>query len=123
MLAVDADGSGELDFKEFLSLLLKLKRDDTPDEHLERVFITIAHELALDACGNDTYARAEVEKRQPMSYLYEELPVEVLKDMLCREGPEPLDEAEALAMLREADADGNGSVSLDELRRALLGSS
>lgn len=122
-LAVDADGSGEIDFKEFLHLLLKLKRDDTPEEHLERCFVTLARDLELEKLHPDDQAgRDAVLAQPPEAYLYAELPVDSLASLL-QACDEPLDDGEVSALLREADADGNGSVSLDELRRALLGSS
>ena len=86
---VDEDGSGEIEFPEFLSLMQKkLAQAESPDEMKEAFRI-------FDRDGSGTVTASE------------------LKYVMNNLG-ESVDEAMVEEMIREADADGDGELSFSD---------
>jgi len=93
---VDADGSGTIDFPEFLALMAKkMKETDTEEELIEafRVF---------DRDGNGLISAAEL--RHVMINLEKKLTDEEVDEMI-----------------READIDGDGHINYEEFVRMMTG--
>jgi len=84
MTAMDTDGSGSVDFNEFLAMMTRMKADMLRDQF--KIF---------DKDGDGFISTEE------------------LKEVLVKLGVMMTD-AEAEAMIREADADGDGRVSWSE---------
>ncbi|KAL7308702.1 hypothetical protein PS15m_011872 [Mucor circinelloides] len=92
---VDADGNGNIDFEEFLNLVKDLKSGGKDTDDLREAF------KVFDADGNGVIDRSEL--RKVMSSLNENLTEEELD-----------------AMIKEADANGDGQISFDEFK-AMMG--
>ncbi|CAO0792951.1 unnamed protein product [Mucor circinelloides] len=92
---VDADGNGHIDFEEFLNLVKDLKSGGKDTDDLREAF------KVFDADGNGVIDRSEL--RKVMSSLNENLTEEELD-----------------AMIKEADANGDGQISFDEFK-AMMG--
>ena len=93
---VDADGSGSIDFPEFLSLMArKMKESDTNEELVEAFKV-------FDDSGNELISAVEL--RRVMTNLGEKLT-----------------EAEVDEMIREADVDGDGYINFQEFVSMMLG--
>ncbi|EPB84209.1 calmodulin [Mucor circinelloides 1006PhL] len=92
---VDADGNGHIDFEEFLNLVKDLKSGGKDTDDLREAF------KVFDADGNGVIDRSEL--RKVMSSLNEKLTEEELD-----------------AMIKEADANGDGQISFDEFK-AMMG--
>jgi len=93
---VDADGSGTIDFNEFLAMMEKkaLNSGDT-EEELKEAF------KVFDKDGNGFISAAEL--RHVMTNLGEKLTDEEVEEMI-----------------READMDGDGQVNYDEFVKMML---
>ncbi len=86
---LDADGSGAIDFKEFLDMMTARMSDRDTREDIEKVFKLFDH---------DKGGRISI------------------KDLrrVAQELGETMDDAELLEMIERADSDGDGLVSLDD---------
>lgn len=87
MRQIDSDGSGEVDFDEFLALMA----NNAPDEEAE----ILAAFQVFDADGSGSISASEL--RHVMANLGEKLSDEELEEMI-----------------READTDGDGEISIEE---------
>jgi calmodulin len=85
---VDADGNGTIDFPEFLTMMARKMKDTDINEELMQAF------KVFDKDGSGTISAAE------------------LKAVMANLG-ERLSDAEVDEMMREADTDGNGSISYE----------
>jgi calmodulin len=86
---VDADGSGTIDFPEFLKMMANKVKDEASEEEIRETF------RVFDKDGNGYVSPAE------------------LRHVLSNIG-EKLNEDEIDEMIREADADGDGSINYEE---------
>merc|ERR1711990_505531 len=86
---VDADGSGTIDFPEFLNLMAKKMKDTDSEEEIREAF------RVFDKDGNGYISSAEL--RHVMTNLGEKLTDEEVDEMI-----------------READIDGDGQVNYEE---------
>ena len=92
---VDADGSGTIDFKEFLGLMArKMKETDTEEELIEAFKV-------FDRDGNGLISAHE------------------LRFVMTTAG-EQLSEDEIEEMIREADVDGDGYIDYEEFVRMMM---
>ena len=87
MRQIDSDGSGEVDFDEFLAMMAK----NAPDEEAE----VLAAFQVFDADGSGSISASEL--RHVMANLGEKLSDEELEEMIL-----------------EADTDGDGEISIEE---------
>ena len=92
---VDMDGSGTIDFKEFLCLMVKKMRGSDTEEELLEAF------KVFDRDGNGFITTHEL--RNIMNNLGEGLE------------PEEIEE-----MIKEADTDGNGQIDYDEFVKMMM---
>merc|ERR1711920_889036 len=92
---VDADGSGTIDFAEFLSLMSKKMKDADSEEELMEAF------KVFDKDGNGFISAAEL--RHVMTNLGEKLTEEEVDEMI-----------------KEADFDGDGQVNYDEFVKMMI---
>ena len=92
---VDNDGSGTIDFAEFLSLMSKKMKDADSEEELMEAF------KVFDKDGNGFIS--SVELRHVMTNLGEKLTDDEVDEMI-----------------READVDGDGQVNYDEFVKMML---
>ena len=92
---VDADGSGTIDFAEFLSLMSKKMKDADSEEELMEAF------KVFDKDGNGFISAAEL--RHVMTNLGEKLTEEEVDEMI-----------------KEADFDGDGQVNYDEFVKMMM---
>merc|ERR1711988_1088257 len=92
---VDNDGSGTIDFAEFLSLMSKKMKDADSEEELMEAF------KVFDKDGNGFIS--SVELRHVMANLGEKLTDDEVDEMI-----------------READVDGDGQVNYDEFVKMML---
>ncbi|NXG04775.1 CALMS protein, partial [Sakesphorus luctuosus] len=95
---VDTDGSGTVDFAEFLSLMATRMKDRDGQEEEEEIREAFR---VFDRDGNGYVSAAEL--RHVMTHLGERLTDE-----------------EVAELLREADADNDGKVSYEELVRMMM---
>ena len=92
---VDNDGSGTIDFAEFLSLMSKKMKDADSEEELMEAF------KVFDKDGNGFIS--SVELRHVMTNLGEKLTDDEVDEMI-----------------READVDGDGQVNYDEFVKMMI---
>lgn len=92
---VDADGSGTIDFPEFLSLMARKMKDTDTEEELVEAF------KVFDRDGNGLISAAEL--RHVMTNLGEKLTDEEVDEMI-----------------READVDGDGHINYEEFVRMMM---
>ncbi|XP_062203323.1 uncharacterized protein LOC133905527 [Phragmites australis] len=92
---VDADGSGAIDFHEFLTLLARKMRDAGADDELREAF------RVFDQDQNGFISRDE------------------LRHVLENLG-ERLSDEELAEMLREADVDGDGQINYTEFAKVMM---
>eukprot|EP00915_Cephaloidophora_sp_WS-2016_P002572 GHVH01003450.1.p1 GENE.GHVH01003450.1~~GHVH01003450.1.p1 ORF type:complete len:151 (+),score=41.48 GHVH01003450.1:52-504(+) len=92
---VDVDGSGSIDFSEFLSLMARKMKDTDSEDELREAF------KVFDRDGNGFISAAEL--RHVMTNLGEKL------------SDEEVDE-----MIREADIDGDGQINYVEFVRMMV---
>ncbi|CEP11988.1 hypothetical protein [Parasitella parasitica] len=93
---VDADGNGNIDFDEFLSLVKSFKQEEGDTNDLQEAF------RVFDADGNGMIDRSELQK--------------VMLSL-----NENLSEEEIDAMINEADVNGDGQISFDEFKEMMGG--
>uniref|UniRef100_A0A7S1PFY3 Calmodulin n=1 Tax=Percolomonas cosmopolitus TaxID=63605 RepID=A0A7S1PFY3_9EUKA len=93
---VDADGSGTIDFAEFLNLMGRKMRDTDTEEEINEAF------KVFDKDGNGYISAAEL--RHVMTNLGEKLTDEEVDEMI-----------------READVDGDGSINYEEFVKLMIG--
>ena len=93
---VDADGSGTIEFPEFLNLMAKKMQDTDSEDELVEAF------KVFDKDGNGFISAAEL--RHVMTNLGEKL-----------------NEEEVDEMIREADQDGDGQVNYEEFVKMMMG--
>ncbi|CAL4944056.1 unnamed protein product [Urochloa decumbens] len=93
--AVDADGTGTIDFHKFLNLMARKLKDTDSEEKLREAFDVIDKD-------QDGYISA-TELRQVMTNLGEKVTDQEVEEMM-----------------READTDGDGRVSFEEFKRRML---
>ncbi|KDE04550.1 calmodulin [Microbotryum lychnidis-dioicae p1A1 Lamole] len=86
---VDADGNGQIDFPEFLTMMARKMKDTDSEEEILEAF------KVFDKDGNGSISSAE------------------LKHVMTNLG-EKLTEDEVAEMIREADADGDGQINYNE---------
>ncbi|KAJ6656349.1 hypothetical protein lerEdw1_003852 [Lerista edwardsae] len=91
---LDADGSGTVDFPEFLSLMAKKIKNSEGEEEIREAF------RVFDKDGNGFISAAEL--RHIMTNLGEKLTSEEVEDMI-----------------KEADIDGDGQVNYEEFLRIM----
>ena len=87
--AVDADGSGTIDFPEFLKMMANKVKDEDSEEEIRETF------RVFDKDGNGFVSPAE------------------LRHVLSNIG-EKLTEEEIDEMIRESDVDGDGAINYEE---------
>merc|ERR1711934_955476 len=92
---VDADGSGTIDFPEFLNLMAKKMKDTDSEEEIKEAF------KVFDKDGNGFISAAEL--RHVMTNLGEKLTDEEVDEMI-----------------READVDGDGQVNYEEFVKIMM---
>ena len=87
--AVDADGSGSIDFPEFLKMMANKFKEESKEEEIREVF------RVFDRDGNGFVTPSE------------------LRCVLCNIG-EKLSDEEIEEMINDADMDGDGSINYEE---------
>merc|ERR1712118_2012 len=92
---VDADGSGTIDFPEFLSLMARKMKDTDSEEEIKEAF------KVFDKDGNGLISAAEL--RHVMPNLGEKLTDEEVDEMI-----------------READVDGDGQINYEEFVKMMM---
>jgi len=93
---VDGDGSGEIDFDEFLQLMGSKMKDSDAESELRAAF------RAFDKDGNGSINATEL--REAMKAIGENLSQEEVEEMI-----------------RDADADGDGNVNYEEFVKMMMG--
>ena len=92
---VDADGNGEIDFPEFLTLMARKMKDTDSEEELLEAF------KVFDKDGNGFISSAE------------------LMHVMTNLG-EKLTDEEVDEMIREADVDGDGQINYEEFVKMMM---
>ncbi|GAA5939257.1 calmodulin [Sporobolomyces koalae] len=92
---VDADGNGQIDFPEFLTMMARKMKDTDSEEEVKEAF------KVFDKDGNGFISAAEL--RHVMTNLGEKL-----------------SENEVEEMIREADVDGDGQINYDEFVKMMM---
>merc|ERR1719162_2045345 len=92
---VDADGSGTIDFPEFLNLMARKMKDTDSEEEIKEAF------KVFDKDGNGFISAAEL--RHVMTNLGEKLTDEEVDEMI-----------------READVDGDGQINYEEFVKMMM---
>ena len=92
---IDADGNGEIDFPEFLTMMLRKMNEGNPEAELREVF------SVFDKSGTGTVTANDL--RAAMSLVGEKLTREEVDDVI-----------------RLADTSGDGKIDYDEFIRFIL---
>lgn len=92
---IDADGNGEIDFPEFLTMMLRKMNEGDPEKELMDVF------MVFDKDGSGTISSKEL--RAAMRVIGEKLTDDEIQDAI-----------------RLADRDGDGEVDYDEFIQFVL---
>ena len=92
---VDVDGSGTIEFSEFLNLMARKMKDSDSEEQLKEAF------RVFDKDQNGFISAAELRK--------------VLTNL-----GEKLTDDEIVEMIREADADGDGQINYKEFVKVMM---
>ncbi|KAM0786841.1 hypothetical protein ACM66B_002268 [Microbotryomycetes sp. NB124-2] len=92
---VDADGNGQIDFPEFLTMMARKMKDTDSEEEIREAF------KVFDKDGNGFISSAEL--RHVMTNLGEKL-----------------SENEVAEMIREADVDGDGQIDYNEFVKMMV---
>ncbi|KAK4052744.1 hypothetical protein OIV83_002031 [Microbotryomycetes sp. JL201] len=92
---VDADGNGQIDFPEFLTMMARKMKDTDSEEEIREAF------KVFDKDGNGYISSAEL--RHVMTNLGEKL-----------------SENEVAEMIREADVDGDGQIDYNEFVKMMV---
>ncbi|GAA5930746.1 hypothetical protein JCM21900_005682 [Sporobolomyces salmonicolor] len=92
---VDADGNGQIDFPEFLTMMARKMKDTDSEDEVREAF------KVFDKDGNGFISAAEL--RHVMTNLGEKL-----------------SENEVEEMIREADVDGDGQINYDEFVKMMM---
>lgn len=96
---VDIDGNGNIDFKEFISLMARKMRDTDNEEELIEAF------KIFDRDGNGLISEEEL--KQVMT---------IIADKVC---DDVITDEEVAAMMKEADTDGDGMISYSEFKKII----
>merc|ERR1711924_74114 len=91
----EVDGSGTIDFPEFLNLMARKMKDTDSEEEIKEAF------KVFDKAGNGFISAAEL--RHVMTNLGEKLTDEEVDEMI-----------------READVDGDGQINYDEFVKIMM---
>ena len=94
-LQIDADGSGTIDFPEFLTMMARKMKDTDSEEEILEAF------KVFDKDGNGFISAAEL--RHIMTNLGEKLTDEEVDEMI-----------------READIDGDGQINYEEFVKIMM---
>ena len=94
-LQIDADGSGTIDFPEFLTMMARKMKDTDSEEEILEAF------KVFDKDGNGFISAAEL--RHIMTNLGEKLTDEEVDEMI-----------------READIDGDGQINYEEFVKMMM---
>jgi calmodulin len=97
---VDADGNGEIDFPEFLTMMARKMKDTDSEEEIKEAF------KVFDKNGDGKISAAEL--RHVMTSIGMALPNRI--DGLTGVG-EKLSDQEVDEMIKEADTDGDGEIN------------
>jgi len=92
---VDADGNGDIDFHEFLSMMARKMKDTDSEDEIKEAF------KVFDKDGNGFISAAEL--RHVMTNLGEKLTDEEVDEMI-----------------READIDGDGQINYEEFVKMMM---
>ena len=92
---IDADGSGDVDFSEFLTMMARKMKDTDSEEEIKEAF------KVFDKDGNGFISAAEL--RHVMTNLGEKLTDEEVDEMI-----------------READVDGDGQINYEEFVKIMM---
>lgn len=95
LLQIDADGSGTIDFPEFLTMMARKMKDTDSEEEILEAF------KVFDKDGNGFISAAEL--RHIMTNLGEKLTDEEVDEMI-----------------READIDGDGQINYEEFVKMMM---
>nr|CAD55596.1 troponin C [Lethocerus indicus] len=102
IVEVDADGSGQLEFEEFVTLAARFLTEDNEEDSAAMMEELREAFRLYDKDGN--------------GYITTEVLREILKELDDKITPEDLD-----MMIQEIDSDGSGTVDFDEFMEVMIG--
>ncbi|KAI8995141.1 hypothetical protein BC832DRAFT_568979 [Gaertneriomyces semiglobifer] len=117
LVEMDRDGSGTIDFQEFLGLMERKIRDKVEVEEMKRVFSLFFVSQKDDALEHLTARRSDGHRRFSAS-AFRRIDVSDIRRIAAMTG-ERITEEEIKEMMEEADRDGDGEVTEEDFVRVM----
>jgi len=112
---VDADGNGNIDFPEFLTMMARKMKDTDSEEEIKEAF-KVFDKVWQFCCGARRNAQSLLKNRKDGNGY---ISAAELRHVMTNLG-EKLSDEEVDEMIREADVDGDGQINYEEFVKMMV---